>query len=86
VSTRLAAVIWLLLGVAVWCGFFELYIERGANQYLEFQAEAELGRGPEPSMADVMARARHRGEIASTAWAVLVVGAGWGTLLVRRGQ
>jgi hypothetical protein len=84
VSVRVAAALWLVLGVAVWCGFFELYIERGANQYLEAEAEAELGRGVEPSMVSVMAHARHTGEIAATGWSVLIVGAGWSTLRLRQ--
>ena len=72
--------LWLLLGVAVWNGFFDLYISRGAHEYLQRVAEAEVGRGPAPSMVDVMAHARHLGLVASTGWAVLVVGAGWVTL------
>jgi hypothetical protein len=80
VSTRAAAGLWLALGVAIWCGFFDLYVSRGAREYLQLQAEYELGRGPEPAMAEVMARARRDGLVASSVWAGLVVAAGWGTL------
>jgi hypothetical protein len=81
-TRRLLAVVWLAIGVAVFNGFFDLYISRGAREYLQLQAEYQLGRREEPSMAGVMDQARRMGLIASTGWAVLVTGAGLGTLAV----
>jgi hypothetical protein len=80
VTRRAIVLIWLFIGVAVWCGFYELYLSRGAREYLQREAEFELGRGPRASMAEVMARARHDGAIASTIWAVAITGAGWMTI------
>lgn len=79
-STRLVAVLWLALGVAVWNGFFDLHVSRGAREYGQMRVEHELGRGPDPDMQAVMAGAARDGARAATAWGVLVVAAGWGTL------
>ena len=83
-SARLAAASWLLIGIVVWNGFFDLYVSRGAREYLQLAAEAELGRGPTPSMDHVMAEARHAGATAASLWAVLVTGAGWITIVAGR--
>lgn len=79
--------LWLALSVAVWNGFFDLYVSRGAREYLQLQAEFELGRGPAPAMAEVMARASRDGARGASMWAALVLAAGWGTLaLIARAQ
>ena len=36
----LAAVLWLVLGVAVWNGFFDLYVSRGAREYGQLRVGA----------------------------------------------
>lgn len=72
-------VLWLVLGGAVWNGFFDLYVSRGAREYLQLSAEAELGRRPTPSMNEVMGSNKHAGAVASTYWMLLIVAAGWGT-------
>lgn len=79
-SVRAIAVLWLVLGVAVWNGFFDLYVSRGAREYLQLRAEYELGRGPEPVMTVVMARSQRDGLVMASVWSGLVVAAGWGTL------
>jgi hypothetical protein len=84
VKGRLVAALWLLVSLAVWNGFFDLYVSRGAREYLQLAAEAQLGRGPVPSMTGVMARARHDGLVASTIWASVVLVAGWGTVWIFR--
>jgi hypothetical protein len=76
---RLAVVLWLVLGAAVWNGFFDLYVSRGAREYGQLRVEHEVGRGPEPDMKEVMGRARRDGAVAATLWAVFVVAAGAGT-------
>ena len=83
-TRRAILLIWLCIGVAVWCGFYEMYLSRGAREYLQREAEFELGRGPRVSMSEVMARARRDGTIASTIWAVAITGAGWMTEVRRR--
>jgi len=81
---RLAVVLWLVIGAAVWNGFFDLYVSRGAREYGQLRVEHEVGRGPEPDMQEVMGRAQRDGVIASTLWAVLVVAAGLGTFWMAR--
>ena len=78
--SRIAAAFWLVLGVAVWNGFYDLYVSRGAREYGQLRVEAELGRGAEPDMTHVMARARRDGAVAATLWAALITLAGWGTI------
>jgi hypothetical protein len=81
---RIVAVLWLALGVAVWNGFFDLYVSRGAREYNQLRVEYELGRGPEPDMAGVMARAQRDGVQAATLWAVLIGASGWVTIWIAR--
>lgn len=81
---RLIAALWLVVGVVVWNGFFDLYVSRGAREYGQLRVEHELGRGPDPDMTAVMARAKHDGAWASSAWATGVVIAGWSTIWFAR--
>ena len=79
--TRALATLWLGIGLAVWCGFFDLYVSRGARLYGQLHAEYELRlTHDEPSMAAVMADAKRAGLIAASSWASLVVAAGWATI------
>jgi hypothetical protein len=80
VRPRTIAILWLAVGIAVWNGFFDLYVSRGAREYLQLRAEFELGREPEPAMADVMGRARRMGVVAATLWAGAIIGFGWWTV------
>ncbi|MCC7043573.1 MAG: hypothetical protein IT183_06910, partial [Acidobacteria bacterium] len=54
------------------------------REYLQMAAEAELGRGPVPSMRDVMDWTNRRGARAATFWALVVFAAGCVTTFVRR--
>jgi hypothetical protein len=80
VSSRALALLWALVGVVVWNGFFDLYVSRGAREYLEKQAEFLLGAGPAPSMPAVMAEAVRAGRTDATLWALAITGAGWATI------
>jgi hypothetical protein len=80
VARRTIAVLWLVVGIALWNGIFDLYVSRGAREYLQLRAESELGLVPQPSMAEVMARAERMGLIAATLWSVAVVAGGWLTI------
>jgi hypothetical protein len=72
---RTLAMIWLALGVALWCGIFDIYISRGATDYLRAQAQYELRAQAEaPSMDVVMTRAKRAGALAASLWASAVVG------------
>lgn len=83
-STRGLLVLWAAIALLVWNGIFDLYVSRGAREYLQMAAEAELGRGSTPSMGDVMAWTNRRGAVAATGWAALVFGAGCVTLFLRK--
>jgi hypothetical protein len=78
------AALWLVLGVVVWNGFFDLYVSRGAREYGQLRVEHELGRGPKPDMIEVMSRAKRDGAVAASVWAGLIVAAGFGTLWISR--
>jgi len=84
VSLRVVALLWLALGVAVWNGFFDLYVSRGAREYNQLRVEHELAREPEPDMTAVMTRAQRDGVEAATLWAALVTASGWATLWIAR--
>ena len=77
------AAIWIIVGAAIWNGFFDLYVSRGEREYLQKRAEFELGLGAEPSIAAVMGEARDLGVIAATTWAALVTGLGLVTVFAR---
>ena len=81
-TPRVVAVLWLALGVAIWNGFNDIYVSRGAHEYLEKLHEFELGRGPNPDMTGVMVQAQRAGVQAASIWAGSVVAAGWGTIWV----
>ena len=81
---RILGALWIVVGVAIWNGFFDLYVSRGAREYGQKQAEFELGLGPQPSMALVMSNAKHDGLVMSTIWAVGVVAAGFATIKMAR--
>jgi hypothetical protein len=82
--SRVLGALWIVVGVAVWNGFFDLYVSRGAREYGQKQAEFELGLGPQPSMAAVMSNAKHDGVVMSTIWAAGVVAAGFATIALTR--
>jgi len=80
VRTRVLAGLWLVAGVAIWNGFVDIYVSRGAREYGQKQAEADLGLGPKVSMTEVMANATHDGVVAGSLWASGIVVCGWATI------
>jgi hypothetical protein len=80
VSRRTIAILWLVVGFALWNGIFDLYVARGAREYLQLRAESDIGLVPRPSMELVMARAERWGLIAATLWATGIVACGWITI------
>ena len=71
--------LWLLMGVAIWNGFNDVYVSRGSHEYKQMRLDHELGRGPDPDMQGVMARAQRQGVWAGSIWSLIVVAAGLGT-------
>jgi hypothetical protein len=80
VSRRVLAGLWLVFGVVIFNAFFDLYVSRGAREYLQKRAEYELRGGPEPQMEVVMAQSTRDAWIMSSVWAGLVVAAGFATV------
>lgn len=78
--TRVLAGLWLVVGFAVWNGFLDIYVSRGAREYGQKQAEADLGLGPNVSMTEVMNNATHDGVVAGWLWATGIVTCGWTTI------
>ena len=84
---RLLAGLWLGVGAAVWLGFFDLYVSRGAREYGQRHAEYELHMtNLEPGMATVMDAAKHDGVVAASLWAAAIVACGWFTIWVKGGS
>jgi len=81
-SSRLLIALWLVLGFSLWNSILDLYVSRGAREFLELRAEADLGLVPPPSMAGVMRRTRNDGLWAASFWAVIVTGAGIVTVVL----
>ena len=77
---RRLALMWLVIGAALWFGIWDYIVARGTNEYLYRQAELRLGIQPPPGksadMREVMSRARRNGAIQASVWAVIVTGAG----------
>jgi hypothetical protein len=84
VRARALAACWVVVGVAVWSGFFDLYVSRGAREYGQRHAEYVLRMTrEEPSMTDVMSHAKRDGVIAASLWAGAIVACGWATIWLR---
>jgi hypothetical protein len=81
---RALVALWFVVGLAVWNGIFDLYVSRGAREYGQRAAEADLGLGPHVTMADVMDRAKHDGVVAASLWAAVLGGCGWATTWLAR--
>jgi hypothetical protein len=79
---RALAALWLVVGLALWNGVFDLYVSRGAREYGQKAAEADLGQGPRVTMVEVMTGAKHDGIVAASLWTTLVVGCGWATIWI----
>ena len=77
------AVLWLVIGLVIFNAFFDLYVSRGAREYLQKRAEYELRGGPEPQMDAVMAQSTRDGWIMSSVWTGLVVAAGLGSVFIK---
>ena len=83
----LLAVLWLVIAIFVWNALFDLYVSRGAREYLQLLAESELGRISRPDMTQVMDQAKNMGMQGASLWAAIILAAGWATIAIgRRGN
>lgn len=82
---RTAAILWLLLGVVVWNGLYDLLLTRGIKDYLLQQALHEAGRGPASMPLALAMDITVRDAVwIATLWASIIVGAGLLTVRVFR--
>jgi len=84
VTPRVLIGLWVVMALLVWNVVFDLYVSRGAREYLQLVAEADLGLGDRPAMRDVMDGSRARGGTAATRWALIIFGAGCATVVLAR--
>jgi hypothetical protein len=69
----MAVGLWLVLGVALWNGIFEMMVVRGVKEYLFRAALFEAGRGPLTPIAEVMDPAIHHATWVATLWSSVVM-------------
>ena len=78
--TRVLVALWIVVGVIVWNGVYDLVMFRGVQAYLFRNALHQLGRGPEVAMKPFMAWVIRDAVRTSTMWAGAVVVAGLATI------
>lgn len=73
---RVAAGLWLALGLFVWNVIFDYEVRTAADRYLYLQGLHAAGRGPSVGVDAVMRPATTRGALVATAWSGALVAAG----------
>lgn len=68
---------WLLVGIVVGSAVFDWWMHGAIRDFQLRVAHFELGRGPEPALAALMAEARQSGLVRAATWGGLVTLAGW---------
>jgi hypothetical protein len=84
VRLRILILLWVVVGVLVWNGFYDTLMTRGVKEYLMREAMARAGDGPAASLPAIMAQTSHDAAITSTIWASAVTAAGWATIWLAR--
>ena len=77
--------LWLVLGVALWNGVYDMIMGEGIKEYLFRSALHDAGRGPRPVIATVLDASVFKAVWSSTLWASVVLLAGLVTIRVMRG-
>jgi hypothetical protein len=72
--------LWVVLGIALWNGIYDMMLAEGIKEYLFRSALHEAGRGPRMGMATVLDGAIFKAVWVSTFWASLVMLAGLVTI------
>lgn len=71
---------WVLVGVIVGSAVFDWWMHGAIRDFQLRVVRFELGRGPEPALAALMADARQSGVVRAVTWGGLVAAAGWLTI------
>ena len=77
--------LWLVLGLALWNGVYDMTMGVGIKEYLFRSALHDAGRGPRPVIATVLDGTIYDAVWVSTLWASVVLLAGLLTIRVMRG-
>ena len=77
---RVAVALWVVLGVAIWNGVFEMMVVRGVKEYLVRAALYDAGRGPLTPIRQVMDPAIFHATWTATAWTSVILLAGMITI------
>jgi len=81
---RIAAALWIVVGIVVWNAVFEMWVVRGVKEYLFHAALSGAGRGPVTPIAQIMDPAIYDATWIATLWASSIVLAGLLTLRMGR--
>ncbi|MGH9313773.1 MAG: hypothetical protein ACRD1S_11330 [Vicinamibacterales bacterium] len=79
---RALLALWIVVGVVVWNGVFDVLMTRGVKEYLYRQAAHELGRGERFTMREIMDQTIADAAVKASIWAGLVAGAGVLTVIL----
>ena len=77
---RIAVALWLIVGLVVWNGVYDLIVGQGIKEYLFRTALYHAGRGPQSSIASVMDPFVFYAVWVSTIWASSIMLAGLFTI------
>ncbi|MEO8075889.1 MAG: hypothetical protein ABI818_06130 [Acidobacteriota bacterium] len=73
VSPRIFVALWMVLGVLLWNGIFEMLVVRGVKEYLFRAALFDARRGPQLPIAAVMEPAIFNATWVATLWTSIVL-------------
>lgn len=76
--------LWAVVGLVLGSAVFDWWMHGAIRDFQLRVAHFELGRGPEPSLAALLAEARASGVWRAVTWGGLVTAAGWLTILFMR--
>ncbi len=75
-AERIAVALWLVVGLVVWNGVYDLLLSRGIKEFMLRNALYHAGRGPRTPIAAIMDVTVFDAVWISTIWASLIVLAG----------
>jgi hypothetical protein len=81
---RILVVLWIVLGVVLWNGVYDMMLGEGIKEYLFRSALHQAGRGPQMTVAAVLDPFVFDATWVATFWACLFMGAGMVTIRVLR--
>jgi hypothetical protein len=81
-ARRAAIALWIVLGIALWNGIFEMMVIRGVKEYLFRAALADAGRGPRIPIPEVMDPMIFNATWVATLWTSVILLAAFITIRV----